>query len=180
MTVLDDAALLSITILAVPIKKRGSGLLQALQNQLLITHVLAMAGTEPYPLLSVSCFASEWIREVVTWLMSQAPRCVAHCRAQGWPPLSLNQLSLLVHPSSPFNRCLREPRKLSSHGAMILYRLADDKTVPLSTSACKSLVFTYISFSSDLEYPSIALKVSPHGLVPTASGTIPTRSSRKR
>lgn len=85
--------------------------------------------------------------------------------------LSDNQLSNRPLLSSPLNPM--SPRRLSSHGSMILYRLADDKTAllpPRFTSARNSLISTsgdsYISFRSDSKYPSTVLKGTPHGLVP--------------
>ncbi|KAF8339430.1 beta-glucan synthesis-associated [Amanita rubescens] len=86
--------------------------------------------------------------------------------------LSDNQLtSRTTRFSSPLNPM--SPRRLSSHGSMILYRLAEDKTAllpPRFASARNSLISTsgdsYVSFRSDSKYPSTVLKGSHQGLVP--------------
>jgi hypothetical protein len=86
--------------------------------------------------------------------------------------LSDNHLtSRTTRLSSPLNPM--SPRRLSSHGSMILYRFADDKTAllpPRFASARNSLISTsgdsYISFRSDSKYPSTVLKGSHQGVIP--------------
>jgi hypothetical protein len=76
-----------------------------------------------------------------------------------------------LNPAAPMSPS--QPRRLSSHGSMILYRLADDKTAllpPRFTSARNSLISnsgdSFLSFKSESKYPSALLHRTSHGIVP--------------
>ena len=82
-------------------------------------------------------------------------------------PLNPSSANPLPHsPTSPFaSLSSRSPRRLSSHGSMILYRLADDRSTihegllpPKFASVRNSVVSSsgdsYMSLKSDSKYPS--------------------------
>jgi beta-glucan synthesis-associated protein KRE6 len=77
-----------------------------------------------------------------------------------------------LNPSTPMTPS--QPRRLSSHGSMILYRMADDKAgllPPKFVSARNSIISNsgdsfLSSFKSDSKYPSTILQRTPHGLIP--------------